>query len=49
MADQFSKRVRIVLTSTSPIDQNARGLISIMARSTRVNQRPDTLIQDRRR
>src|SRR6516162_6530883 len=31
-----------------PANENARALISMVAQSTRSNQRPDTLMQDRR-
>ena len=52
MEDRSSGRVRTLVTQMArrglSANENARALISMMARSTtRSNQRPDTLMQDR--
>jgi hypothetical protein len=54
MEDRSSERVRTLVTRMADrglsANENARALISMMARSTtRSNQRPDTLMQDRHR
>jgi len=54
MEDRSSERVRTLVTKWPDrglsANQNARALISMMARSTtRSNLRPDTLMQDRHR
>jgi hypothetical protein len=52
MEDRSSRRMRTLVTRWSvrglSANENARALISMMARSTtRSNRRPDTLMQDR--
>jgi hypothetical protein len=52
MEDRSSRRMRTLVTQMAnrglSANENARALISMMARSTtRSNQRPDTLMQDR--
>ena len=50
MEDRSSRRMRTLVTQTGrglSGNEIARALISMMARSTRSKQRPDTLMQDR--
>jgi hypothetical protein len=51
MEVRSSRRVRTLVTQMAPrclsANEIARALISMMARSTASNQRPDTLMQDR--
>ena len=50
MEDRSSRRMRTLVTLTARSisgSEIARALISMMARSTCSNQRPDTLMQDR--
>ena len=52
MEDRSSRRVRILVTQMALVrglsgNEIACALISMMARSTRSKQRPDTLMQDR--
>ena len=51
MEVRSSRRMRTLVTQMAhrglSANENARALISMMARSKRSNQRPDTLMQDR--